>query len=344
MTCIESLSNELFYEIFDYLDSCDVFNAFFNLNTRFQQFLNNPSFLFKIYRFSTSERTFRRYCRQLITPNKHKILSLHLYDQVLINLFSTLCSVDLSYSRLESIVLNGIKWNQLLPLLIDCMKLPRLFSLNIRLIGPYDELDDVYQCIFKLPFLKYIKVSVVIDNTIGLLPISTSEQISTIQYLNINHKCTLDELFVLLSYTSHLHHLTCERLSQSEITFSCVLSNLIHVSITDCNLNFDEFEILIKQICSKLQVLRVINRFEDVAYLHADRWERLITQYIPHLRKFNFEFHKQFWFRNEFTSYHTQINRFTSSFWTKRDWIFELEIVSLNIDHVTMQYSIHSNR
>ena len=35
-TSIENFSNEIFYEIFDYLDGCRLYQAFANLNFRFQ--------------------------------------------------------------------------------------------------------------------------------------------------------------------------------------------------------------------------------------------------------------------------------------------------------------------
>ncbi len=48
ITCIKNLSNECFYEIFDYLDGCQIYEAFSNLNYRFQQLLNSSSLLFNI--------------------------------------------------------------------------------------------------------------------------------------------------------------------------------------------------------------------------------------------------------------------------------------------------------
>ncbi|CAF4907485.1 unnamed protein product, partial [Rotaria sp. Silwood2] len=45
---LENLSNELFYEIFDYLDSCDLYKAFSNLNIRFLNLIFRSSFPLKI--------------------------------------------------------------------------------------------------------------------------------------------------------------------------------------------------------------------------------------------------------------------------------------------------------
>ncbi len=48
ISCLENLSNELFYEIFDYLDGCDIYNAFSNLNIHFQNLIFCSSFPIKI--------------------------------------------------------------------------------------------------------------------------------------------------------------------------------------------------------------------------------------------------------------------------------------------------------
>ena len=40
---LESLSNEIFYEIFEYLDGCDLIQAFSQLNQRFEDLIQHPS-------------------------------------------------------------------------------------------------------------------------------------------------------------------------------------------------------------------------------------------------------------------------------------------------------------
>ncbi|CAF3979589.1 unnamed protein product, partial [Rotaria sordida] len=76
--CFENLSNELFYEIFDYLEGCDLFKAFSNLNNRFQALLTSSSLRLKIdlrYR----EETILQYCSTyVVVPNKDRIISFSL--------------------------------------------------------------------------------------------------------------------------------------------------------------------------------------------------------------------------------------------------------------------------
>jgi hypothetical protein len=49
ITRIEDLSNELFYEIFDYFDGDERVKTFFNLNSRFEQLLHSSLLLIKTH-------------------------------------------------------------------------------------------------------------------------------------------------------------------------------------------------------------------------------------------------------------------------------------------------------
>jgi hypothetical protein len=163
----------------------------------------------------------------------------------------------------------------------------------------------------------------------------------------MEHSCTLSQLITMLSWTPQLCHLNCELLNESnqfigeDVTIT--LPNLTHISINTCYVQFDIFEIFIKKISSQLQVLHITTS-SDTAYLNGGRWERLLVQHMPHLRLFEFK-HQEFvedYF--ELTTDHALINRFTSSFWTKRKLVTELIMDIIDWSSIEIIYSIHPYR
>jgi hypothetical protein len=64
-----------------------------------------------------------------------------------------------------------------------------------------------------------------------------------------------------------------------------------YLCMNDCQGNFDQFEIYMRTISFQLQLL-IIKQFQTEHYFNTDRWEQLIKNYIPHLRKFSYEYRK----------------------------------------------------
>jgi hypothetical protein len=62
---------------------------------------------------------------------------------------------------------------------------------------------------------------------------------------------------------------------------------------------------------------------------------------MPHLQKFYFRHHEFIDDDFEVTEYHSEINRFTSSFWTEAQSIFELEIDVNDSSWSEITYTIH---
>ncbi len=97
----------------------------------------------------------------------------------------------------------------------------------------------------------------------------------------------------MCSYTPRLRRFTCGLLCSSHQSIETIvpikLPNLAHIVIFRCNLTFDEFQIFVTPISSKVQLLRITTSKDD-AYLDADRWEKLISQHMPHLSKFDFQY------------------------------------------------------
>jgi len=55
---------------------------------------------------------------------------------------------------------------------------------------------------------------------------------------------------------------------------------------------FDELEMLISKQYFKLKVFTFTTRSEGIAYLDANRWEKLILKYLPQLEEFHFQYYE----------------------------------------------------
>jgi len=291
---IENLSNEIFYEIFDYLNGCAINQAFENLNHRFQQFLQSPSLLLKLRINSQSNELYMHY-KRTINFNQHQILSINLLTVNRdIGIIIT-SPINSSFTRLKSLTLNGIESDILLLLLSHLASLPRLFSLLIFQWIKLDELSDCYVLILNLPKLKYLKFFVNENqppNVTVSLPIPAYQPVSRIEFLVIDHPCTSQDLSNIISYTPHLSRLyvTRQLTIKENFPISFPLSNLTKLSFDLPSISFDEFERIISKIDAKLKVLRLCIMFDNRAYLDARRWEQLILYYLPGLEKFYFKY------------------------------------------------------
>jgi hypothetical protein len=177
------------------------------------------------------------------------------------------------------------------------------------------------------------------DITISL-PLATNEEISPIEYLSVDHPCSYDELYSIISYTPQLRRLKYLNLTNSKLSQSIIppmtLSHLTNLSIRSYEMSFDEFEIFIKKLNSKLNVLSLITIVEDIDYLDAYRWERFLLQNLPELERFYLKYSAHFATNYATPMYFGKQNQFSSSFWLERQWVLEIEI-----DFENLIYSIH---
>jgi len=253
---------------------------------------------------------------------------------------------DSSFHHIESLRLIDIKSNNILQRLSVLTSLPRLVSLTVSIEGDLKNLNDVYQLIFKLSTLKNVKVSYNQYNPYITLPMVVNNQFSSIEHLNVNHSCRVNNLITMLSYTPRLSHLICKGLidwDENIREMKMLLPNLIFISVRIYLPQFDEFEMFIKKISRQLQVLRVsLRAFKG--YLDADRWERLISQHMPNLRKFHFRHGEIIDDDFNVTIFYKLINRFNSSFWIERQWVSKLSITISGIICRQIMFSIDPYR
>ncbi len=334
ISSIENLSNELFYEIFEYLDGIDIYQAFSNLNYRFQQLLTSSSILFKIdLDHITSKEIFMVNYKQI----KHQIYSIYFQLPVSINQLLTSFTIDSSFTHLQSLVIEDIQPDKLISFLINLNSLPQLFSLNIKIIHIIEDLNNIYRLIFALPTLKYNKLYLYGNECSISIPMATEKQFSSIEYLHIAHWYTFDELSALISYTPQLCRLDLSDENRDDSTIETMLpitlTNLTYISMYTNYINFDEFEIFIKNIYSKLKVLYVTFLYQDITFLHAYRWEQLILRYLSQLEKFSLKYYEY-----KYPIYSGEQNQFISSFWIERKLIFKVEINEDGILYLVSPY------
>ncbi len=158
----------------------------------------------------------------------------------------------------------------------------------------------------------------------------------------IDHPYDLNQLIGILSCTPELRYLICKRTIVIDGKIKSknlpILSNLTHLFFYQCQLKFQDLEIFIEKISSQLRVL-CINTSSDSSYLDADRWEQLISEYLPFLRTFNFEY--RYFIR---TPRDVFVNKFTSPFWIDRRWILELKVDIYQESMTKITYSIHPQK
>jgi len=99
ITCIEDLSNEIFYEIFDYFDGGEIVKTFFNLNSRFEQLLYSSRLLIKTYFYLF------HYQEMMNTFNELDILSTKICSNL--KILSVTCSKNI-------IFLDAYLWERLI--------------------------------------------------------------------------------------------------------------------------------------------------------------------------------------------------------------------------------------
>ncbi|CAF1181182.1 unnamed protein product [Rotaria sordida] len=342
MICFENLSNELLCDIFDYLDGYQLFQAFSNLNSRFEQLIHSSCVLIKtcfcIYQNNKVLNTFE----QFIFSNRHQIFSIYL-NFILQNsyLFSWYL-FDSSFDRLESLLFKVIQSNTLMPMLDNLSSLPHLSSLTIETYCVEEQINDIYQLIFILPKLRYYRISSFNHHRSITLLMAMNNQFSPVEYLVINRYCSLNELESLISYTPQLRCLTLHKtktngLNVTVLSSTITLANLQSISLDLCQARFNELELFITKIFSNLKSLSIIGS-RDITFLNAYRWKQLILNHFSQLEKLYLTYYDRMDNNNQYPIYTGRVNQFSSSFWIQRKWIFHVQIKGIYNKYMIYPY------
>lgn len=349
ITRLENLSNEILYEIFEYLDICFVYNMFSNLNIRFEYLLKYSSLPMKVNLSWISKSTFEHYCKYILAPNLTRIISLNISNPSAIKVFFAFFPINDSFTRLESLNLGQINSDHLICLLTYFDSLPRLFSLLVTINNPSESINTIYQLITTLPVLKYCKISSENNEPIFSIPIvprKKEQKESPIEYLIINGVCRLDQLDAILSYTPRLTHLSCHSLQSNHqrITEPINVTNLKKLSLELGSIPFDLLKLFLCKISSRLEVLCISANYQK-SYFDAYQWQELISYSMPYLRIFDFQFQSELCENDQKSmEYDLLIQQFNSKFWIERNWFFTYQNYQRNYGLFKIFYSIRPYR
>lgn len=325
ITCLEDISNEIIYETFDFLDYDQTYKAFSNLNQRFQNLVTHSNFPIKIKLLSTSNSNFRHYHTQTLMPNQHRIKSLHLSNPFLIDhVFSSICH-GLKLIELETLILDKIQSTYVEHLLKHLLVLPYLSTLIINCEDNVKNKNNLYDEIFRLPRLKFCKLSLNELIQSEPLPMATNEY-SPIERFILISTYPMNDLNNLLSYIPHLKYLSLHssnyhRIQQME-QYSSALIHLTHVSISGLDIPFDLFEIMVQSLFNQVQVIHISVCYR-IEYLDGHRWQRLILSHIPQLRIFDINIELILRNQEKIIDFISWIEKFNSPFWSERQWFFD---------------------
>jgi hypothetical protein len=350
---LEDLSNELIYEIFEFLDLNHAFESFYDLNKRFQNLFVHSNLPIKINISSISKSAFHHYLTDIIIPHTDRIQSFRLSNSFAGDMSLLLNPIMTNLIRLETLIINNIESNYIEQVVNQLSSLPVLSSLTITSSDNIKNQNDIYQKIFRLSQLKYCQLS--IPTLRRLIPLSIAKnEFSPIEHLVINNRVSLGQLNNLFSYVPKLRRLSLGYLdgyrASRTYTSSIALHYLSRVSLTLSSVNFDEFEQLIKDFFSQIEVLRIGNNtnhswFSDSEYLNADRWKQLISTHLTNLSTFDFHYQRCRWdYLFATTTPENQISKFNSLFWMERQWYFEHQFYQKLPSNILTFYSINPYR
>ncbi|CAM4969866.1 unnamed protein product [Rotaria socialis] len=325
---LEDLANEIFYDIFEYLDMYHIYKGFFNLNRRFENLIINSNFLHQTNISMIPKNDLEDFHINVIIPNRHRINSLRLSNPFVTPIIFSSPRILLQFIHLKQLVLDNIQMKYLRKI-FDCLMhspLPKLYSLSISIIDCIESLDILFVDLFNLSTLKYCKLkyetkTYEISSFLNVIKSNSSP----IEYLIINGRFPFIALNNLLCCLPQLHYLSINCLADSvgyigrNKLSPIQLNYLKYVSLKlDC-IRFYQVEEIFKNFFHYIHTLRLTTH-NDENYLNAKQWEELIISYMPCLRIFDINHTNSV--NYDTSRYRKLINGFNSSFWIEKKWLF----------------------
>lgn len=348
----ESLANELFLDLFEYLSSIDLLRAFYDLNTRFNNliFLHFQTNLLNFQ--SISKYDFDFVCQNYLSSIKHQIRSLRLSDDddtpQQIDLFFSYHFSLQQFSYLQSLTIYRIySFNSLQRILDELPSLLYLHHLKItRYNIVFNELYDIgiidrIKCLSNL-LSCHLDITNTNDQCI-LIPsiISLSLKDLSISHLSFNIK----QLLNFIEYLSNLQSLDIRIIDHSTVLS---ISSLKFLNIKKLNILFYGSYNSLNNLLQTMSNLQQLKINMPSTYIDGYQWKTMIETNLSNLIRFQFKMsitisHQ----KNKENKIDEILNSFRSYFWiNKHQWFIQCHWVNTDASSIiyvyTLPYAFHN--
>lgn len=315
---LESLANELILDLFEYLPVIDLFQAFSDLNIRFNQLLTQ----FRIFHLdfrSITKRNFQILCDKYLPIISDRILSLHLsnHDETP-NLPQLFLSSNISINQfvhLQSLSLSYIQSFDLFKtLIVQCQQFSSLTHLNlIKCYFNYSEREIrcLMNHIWKLSTLTHCLFDQITSRKFRLTYLS--QRSSSIQYLTFEKiTCDFNDLSHLFEYTPNLHRISLNFIygfPNQNIQMPIDSIQSLKIVYHGC---LDSLIDLLKNLPNLIHL--TLETFD--IYCDGFEWQRILLCYLSQLERFQLKMNLNF---PDFHQIDRQVddllNTFRTAFW-----------------------------
>ena len=286
----EELANELLLDLFELLDTAHLFDAFYNLNSRFNTLLLTHFRAFQLDLRSVAKQRFHRLCEQHLPKVIDRVLSLHLSNgDETPESIDLLLSFDVTldrFSHLQRLSLSHLRSSDTLnKILKQCHSLPFLTHLNlIECCLNYTPSDTIrlMTSLWSLPALSHCSIDHMSFNAVSVAEMPVVSQ--TLKSLSLKKTyAPLRILHHMLRFAPHL-----ERLCMSDIIgYDNEAEQAADTSsLTYLNISFTGSIPSLEQLFLNLPNLRHVNIRTSSICLSGYVWQEMIVRCLPRLEVF----------------------------------------------------------
>ncbi|CAF1449005.1 unnamed protein product [Adineta steineri] len=314
---LESLSNELFFELFECLDGVHLIRAFHDLNFRFNKLLFDHFRQFQFDFRSISKRDFDFICQQYLPLIINRVTSLSISDnEETSDLFDHLLTYGFTlhqFTCLKSLSFFHKKLNKILIESIYLIQLTHLKLIQCYYNNHEDELVDLINTIWRLPKLThcYLDFEYAYGRLFNRLDvISSSIECISSPWM----QCSSKDFQNLLEHTPRLRHLDaiCYTVTRNDLLKTIVPTiTKLHVIFISAS------ETIMINLFQSMPNLTKLTVQLFIYHLNGHQWKEIIVNYLPNIKLFRFSMNFQSSIHNADTE--KQLNElldtFRTSFW-----------------------------